>query len=124
MPTFQATTIEPIEDLFQATRVKVVRTHPATTPIDADLITSSAGVSPGVAGVVAQSSTAIRVTFERAAVDNAALRNAGNYAITPSLTIVSVTPEIAVSPSYVDLEVSEQTTGVNYTVTLVRIEAV
>jgi len=88
-----------------------------------DVTASVPGQSPGISGVAVLSATKVRVTFDRAAVDNAALRNADNYQITPVLSVSAVVPETVANPTYVDLTIDEQTTGVSYTVALLRIEA-
>lgn len=124
MPTFQATIPEAVAELFMADRIRVVNSHPATTPIEADLITSTAGASPGIASVVSLTPNSIRVTFSKSAVDNAALVNPDNYVITPTLGVYVVTPEAVANPGYVDLTIDEQKTGVAYQVELQRIEAI
>ena len=114
MPTFQATVVEGAEsELFNAIRIGVVNSHPATTPIEADLIQSEAEVFTTVA-VSVLGSTSIRVTFPQPAKNNSALIQAGNYVITPTLAVHSVTPEAIANPNYVDLEIDEQTTGLSY----------
>lgn len=121
MPTFQATEWEDTEEMFQAGRVRVVESHPATTPIEADLIQSEAPVFSTVA-VSVLGPTSIRVTFPQPAKNNSALVQAGNYVITPTLNVYSVTPEVATYPSYVDLEIDEQTTGVAYEIEVQGVE--
>ncbi len=122
MAIFQATAMDDITDLFIADRIAVVRTHVASTPIEADLVSSvPEGMSPEVFSVVSLGPTSIRVTFEHAAIDNDALSNPDNYIITPTLEVSLVTPEVHSYPSYVDLEISEQKTGTTYTMTLQRI---
>lgn len=79
------------------------------------------GLSPGVHSITVLSSISIRIRFDYPAMDNASLHYAGNYLIAPSLTVYSVTPETATNPTYVDLVIDEQVTGVAYTVTLQRI---
>ena len=122
MATFDAT-IGAEVDLYLALRERVIESHPASTPIEADLIRSSEGQSPEIASVTALSSTSIRITFARAAVDNAALSATNNYEIDPALTVHSITPEDVTNPTYVDLVVDEQKQGEAYTVTLRRIVA-
>jgi hypothetical protein len=82
----------------------------------------SGGASPGIASVVVIDETHIRINFDDPAVDNAALRSRANYGIDNGLEVLSVTPEAVAEPTYVDLEISEQVTGVLYTVGFVQIE--
>lgn len=79
------------------------------------------GLSPEILSITATDSTHIRVTFKYAAVDNAALRAPGNYSITPPLSVYTVTPEAAASPTYVDLAIDEQDDGQLYTLGLLRL---
>lgn len=66
----------------------------------------------------------VKVTFSDPVLDNAALRAPENYLVTgPDLTIISVTPEPVLHPSYVVLETSEQVDGVAYTLAIQEIEA-
>lgn len=123
MPTFQATSWG-MDDLFLpllAVRERVVEYHQATTPIEADLIQSEAPVFTTVA-VSVLGPTSIRVIFPQPAKDNSALVQPGNYVITPTLNVYSVTPEVAVNPGYVDLEIDEQRTGVIYEVEVQGVE--
>lgn len=71
-----------------------------------------------IASITVMSPTQLRVIFNCPALDTPALRAVVNYSISPSLTIYSVTPEAVVSPTYVDLLVDEQKTGVTYTLTM------
>lgn len=122
MTMYQATVVETYEDLFSAGTVPVVEIHRASTPIEADLIVSEQfGMSPEINSIAVLGPTSIRVNFEYSAVDNAALRNVDNYVISPELEVFSVTPEVHSTPSYVDLEIDEQKTGTEYTLTLQRI---
>jgi len=79
------------------------------------------GQSPEIMLVAVLSSTSIKVTFQFAANDNAALRAPGNYLISPSLTVSAVTPEAVTNPTYVTLTVGEQKNGESYSVTLQRL---
>ena len=122
MPTFQATIYEgPESELFHALGVHVVRTHVASLPIEADLIVTPSGVFTTVSVSVIDETT-IRVTFPEPAKNNAALIQPGNYVISPTLTVYSVTPEAVALPNYVDLVIDEQTTGVVYEVEVQGIE--
>lgn len=72
---------------------------------ETDDYTASVG-GPQVSKVVPQSSTVLRVTFNRAMVDNADLVDVSNYQITAgSLTLTGVT---RISPTEVDVSTSEQ----------------
>lgn len=127
MPTYQAT-IDELDGVLVSIdyALKVggtPRAWAATTPFEADLVQSApAGGSPGVDSVVSVSATQIRVNFSNPAVDNAALRSAGSYKITPPLSIHSVTPELVSEPTYVILAIDEQKTGQTYDLELLRIE--
>lgn len=113
---------EPDSDyLINADRVRVISSHPATTPIEADLIQSESPVFDSVV-VTVLSSTSIRVTFPAPALNNSALVQPGNYVITPTLAVYSVTPEAIANPNYVDLEIDEQTTGLSYEVEVQGVE--
>jgi len=79
--------------------------------------------SPGVASVVSLTPTTVKVTFDVPALDNAALRSVSSYTISPTLDVKGVTPEAVANPTYVVLDVTEQTTGVAYTMTLVLLKA-
>lgn len=83
---------------------------------------SSTGGPGEIASVSVLSPISIRATFAAPVKDNLALHNPDNYQITPALTVYSVTPESAVNPSYVDLEIDEQQTGVSYDIEIVAIE--
>ncbi len=123
MPTFNGTILEDTTEMFLATRIAVVETYVGTTPIEADLVTAAEGASPGVLSVVVIDEVTIRINFVSAAIDNQALRSLDNYVITPTLNVYSVTPEAVATPTYVDLVIDEQKTGVDYDVELQRIEA-
>jgi len=123
MTDFDATVIETDDAPVMATSERWARDFPATTPIEADLITVQEGISPGIASILVLSPTSIRINFERPALDNEPLRFTGSYDISPYLGVHSVTPEDVTDPTYVDLEVDEHTTGVVYTVTLIRLQA-
>jgi len=84
---------------------------------------ASASAAADIASVVSTSSTSWRVTFTVPVLDNAALRNALNYEFSPALSVVSVTPESATNPSYVDLETTEQKDAETYTLTIHLVEA-
>ena len=81
----------------------------------------SASVS--ISSITVLSPTLLRVRFSVPVVDTPALSAIVNYAISPALTIYSVTPEAVVKPNYVDLVVDEQETGVAYTLTMYTGEA-
>lgn len=123
MSVYQATEMA-TDDFYQGVRHEVIVVHYASTPIEADLIqTKIEGLSPGVLSVNAISPTVIRVTFESPAIDNLALRDPGNYVITPTRAVHEVEPQAVAMPGYVDLTIDEQVTGVAYQVELQRIEA-
>lgn len=124
MATYQATILDDVVDLHTGEPVRDSRVHQSTTPWRADLIagTAGSGLSPGVADVVSLTPTSIRVSFVDPAVDNDALRSADSYKITPVRNVFSVTPENVAEPTYVDLEIDEQKTGVTYTLELQRLE--
>jgi hypothetical protein len=123
MPTFQATEwdIEDLDNPLAAVRVRDVETHQATTPIEADLIQSEAPVFTTIT-VAVLGPTSIRVIFPQPAKNNSALVQAGNYVITPSRNVYSVTPEAVAEPNYVDLEIDEQLTGVSYEIEVQGVE--
>ena len=110
-------------DIYLADHEHIVAEWPASTPIEADLIVDTSGISPGISSVTVLSPTSVKVNFVRPAIDNAALRSAANYSISPTLTVSEVAVEAVANPTYVVLTVSEQTTGVTYNLTLLRIEA-
>lgn len=124
MTDFNSIMVDVVEISIGDAHVWVPRDWPATQMLEADLILGDPeGLTPGVASVVPVSSTQIRVNFLKPAVDNAALRSAGSYQITPSRNIYSVTPEAVANPTYVILTIDEQKTGEVYDMQLIRIEA-
>ena len=87
---------------------------------------STYGSSPGVLTVVALDERHVKVTFEAAAVNNAALLWAGSYEITsleaPSpLPVYTVIPEAVTNPTYVTLTTDEQLDHADYTLNLIRV---
>ena len=120
MPTHEGTELTVLAHVFGGIE-RVQATFNGSMPFEADLLIS--GGSPGVASVTVLGPTSIRVNFAAAAVNNAALSNPDNYVITLTLTVFDATPQSGVTSGYVDLTITEQTTGTSYTVTLLRIEA-
>lgn len=78
------------------------------------------GVPPKILTVVPPTSTSVRITFDEPMTDNGALRAAASYSLTSldmgvaPLIISSVSPEVVTNPTYVDLNVNEQTLGASY----------
>lgn len=70
-----------------------------------------------VVNSLAVDSTTVRLTFDVDVVDNAALRNPANYTFVPVLTPVAIT---VVSPTVVDVTVSEQLDGQSYIPTVIQ----
>lgn len=69
------------------------------------------GVKPLVSGAEALSTTLVKVTFNEAMANNAALKNASNYTIFPmgsgvSRSVVSAIPESGGAPTYVQLQLN------------------
>lgn len=124
MAVFQATVIDddPFDIILAGKQTHTPQVHAASTPYEADLIVSDPCPVFSSVTVTSLGPTTIRVTFPEPATLNSALVQPGNYVITPSLTVHSVTPESAVDPTYVDLEIDEQTTGVNYEVEVQGVE--
>ena len=83
------------------------------------------GTSEGglVITAAALDTTTVRVTFTTPVKNNAPLYALSTYSITPALTILAVTPEVAVDPGYVDLTTNEQKDGESYTVEVHIVEA-
>lgn len=73
--------------------------------------------------VQAISHSVVRVTFTSPVINNFALTNVQNYQFSPSLTVLSVTPNTSIAPTYVDLAV-EGLTGQTYTLNILTVEAV
>ncbi len=67
------------------------------------------------------SATKIRITFDRAMLNDSKLRSVANYDFPPTgptgapLTVLSVVPEGVTEPSYVDVTTTEMTDGEGYT---------
>lgn len=83
------------------------------------------GAGAEISGIDVISSTQIRVNFTNAVTDNPALSNVVNYETTPTLEIISATPESGYSgpgPTFVDLVTSEQLGGQEYDLTIHNIE--
>jgi len=75
-----------------------------------------------IVSVTVLSDTSIRVNFNRGATDNEALSASANYVITPSLSVLSATPEPVASPSYVVLTTREMVDGETYTLAIKRVD--
>lgn len=121
MATFDALFLDaPLPNLGSALKIDNVRTRIGTFPIAYGEIATIAGTSPGVGLITVLSSTSIRVNFEYVAVNNSALVNPGNYVITPTLAVHTVTPGPG-NPSYVILTTDEQKSGQSYSLSLQRI---
>ena len=74
------------------------------------------GVKPQVSSAEALTTSSVKVTFNEAMTNNAALRNASNYTITPtgtgvSRSVSSVAPESGGSPTYVTLQLDGDLTS-------------
>ena len=122
MATFDALLVEaPILILGLGEKIDNPRTRTGNLPIAYGEFANAPTTSPEVGLISVLSPTSIRVNFVVPAINNAALVNVGNYVITPTLTVYSVTPGGGGNPSYVDLVISEQKTGQSYTLTLQRI---
>lgn len=73
-----------------------------------------------VTDIAAITSTKVRVTFDRGMLNNTALKNVGNYSISPqtpgaaNLYLSSVEPENKTYPTFVDIITSEMTDGAMY----------
>lgn len=91
------------------------------------LVVTEAGV--GVSSIERLSSTRVRVHFTVPVVNNAFLTAAPCYIIedsnhvAPARVVSSVEPEDAVSPTYVDLVMDEQRSGVTYEATVSTLTA-
>lgn len=77
----------------------------------------------GLLSSLTPSHLGLRVTFQEAVLDDAALRTVSNYTIVADatgypVTVQSVVPEAGGSPTYVDLILSDGTNGENYTLTI------
>lgn len=79
---------------------------------------------PSILTALATGTHVIRVTFDRAVLNNAALRNPRNYTFDPPLTAVLITPEAVANPTYVDVTLStEMIQGQAYDLDIEVIEA-
>jgi len=72
---------------------------------------TGSGVAPQVFNAEALSTTLVKVTFNEAMSNNAALKNASNYTVFPtggdiSRSVVSATPEDGGAPTYVQLQLN------------------
>ncbi len=122
MPTFNATILEDTTEMLLATRIAVVKIHPATTPYEANLIVP-ATTQLSIQSIVHITDFVLRITFNVPALDNAPLNDTETYTFAPPLTVTAVVPEAVGAPTYVDVTVSEQIEGATYTVTVNRVEA-
>jgi hypothetical protein len=75
-----------------------------------------------ILSVSALDSTHVRVDFSIPVKSNSALTAEGNYVFTPALNVSDVTPEAAISPSYVVLTVSEMENGLDYDLEIQGVE--
>lgn len=78
----------------------------------------SAAAPIQILSVIPTDEVTIRVTFVSAAANNAALVSPDSWEITPSLSVLSVTPEAVGSPTYVDLTIEEMLDAQAYTLEL------
>ena len=126
MTTFYGTIIEPLigEGVDLAEHYEIRDIYAATAPFRSDLVSGTSCPAFSAVAVTVLSPTSIRVTFPFAAKNNSALLQPGNYVITPSLAVYSVTPENVTEPTYVDLTIDEQKTGTNYQVEVQGVERV
>lgn len=78
-------------------------------------------IQPQVSSAVPSSSTVVRISFDKPMANNAALVEPANYGFTPgaggaAVTAIAVTPEATTYPNYVDVQTSEHTKDISYTV--------
>jgi hypothetical protein len=74
--------------------------------------------SPEVSSANAQSSSAVRIVFNEAMLNNAALRDTANYSFSGGGVALTPTLVTVISPTTVDLTVNQMTGSSNYTVTV------
>jgi hypothetical protein len=106
-----------------AVKPRVSRTKPALFVMGIPPVVPGSGVTVlSINTLVSTSSITWRVTFSDPALDNVALVNISNYAFSPTLNIVSITPEAVANPTYVDIVTSEQVDSLLYTLTIHLVE--
>lgn len=118
MAQWQATIVDVPDEEYMARGIGIVQTHPAITPWRADLakVAPPAPIVLSIDNVTTPDSTTVRIDFNVAAKDNVALRTPDNYVVTPTLEVLSVSPEAGGSPTYVLLTTEEQKQNENYSV--------
>lgn len=88
----------------------------ATLPTGSGVLSPPAVKNVEIQSITPTSPTTVRVVFTLPVKRNPALEIPGNYIITPTLGVKSVTPENIANPTYVDLLVDEMKDGENYTI--------
>lgn len=95
---------------------QVIEDRPLTIQRRSGSSVVAGSVVPIAISAVATSEFVVRVSFDRPVLDNPALRSIINYAFTPSLTVISLAPEVVTNPNFVDVTVSEQVDATSYVV--------